>query len=423
MFQGVKKLRQLNWQQLPIDASKIDLVLLTHGHLDHTGFLPLLVKMGFIGQICGTAPTLDIAEIILRDSAKIQEEDALRANKESFTKHDPAEPLYNTDDVERTIPMFEAQKEGEWIAIDNNIRIRFQYNGHILGATFIEIETNGKRMVFSGDVGRIHDPLLKAPKKPDRADLLLIESTYGDRFHSDEDLEVKLQRIIQQTTEKGGALIIPSFAVERAQLLMYLIWQLSHQKKIPPSLPVILDSPMGANVLELFHKHRAWHRLSKDQCTEMCQRVRIVKSFKETWDIIDDPQPKIVIAGSGMVTGGRVLTYLQQYIERPETTVMLAGYQAEGTRGRQLLDGAEEIKFYGKYYPVHARIEYLQGLSGHADQRELLNWVADITEAPSEVHIVHGEAQASDALRVKLRDQLGWKAKIPNLYEIKEIIF
>ena len=278
-------------------------------------------------------------------------------------------------------------------------------------------------MVFSGDVGRIHDPLLKAPKKPDRADLLLIESTYGDRFHSDEDLEVKLQRIIQQTTEKGGALIIPSFAVERAQLLMYLIWQLSHQKKIPPSLPVILDSPMGANVLELFHKHRAWHRLSKDQCTEMCQRVRIVKSFKETWDIIDDPQPKIVIAGSGMVTGGRVLTYLQQYIERPETTVMLAGYQAEGTRGRQLLDGAEEIKFYGKYYPVHARIEYLQGLSGHADQRELLNWVADITEAPSEVHIVHGEAQASDALRVKLRDQLGWKAKIPNLYEIKEIIF
>ena len=264
---------------------------------------------------------------------------------------------------------------------------------------------------------------MKAPKKPDRADLLLIESTYGDRFHSDEDLEVKLQRIIQQTTEKGGALIIPSFAVERAQLLMYLIWQLSHQKKIPPSLPVILDSPMGANVLELFHKHRAWHRLSKDQCTEMCQRVRIVKSFKETWDIIDDPQPKIVIAGSGMVTGGRVLTYLQQYIERPETTVMLAGYQAEGTRGRQLLDGAEEIKFYGKYYPVHARIEYLQGLSGHADQRELLNWVADITEAPSEVHIVHGEAQASDALRVKLRDQLGWKAKIPNLYEIKEIIF
>ena len=423
MFQGVKKLRQLNWQQLPVDVSKIDLVLLTHGHLDHTGFLPLLVKMGFIGQICGTAPTLDIAEIILRDSAKIQEEDALRANKESFTKHDPAEPLYNTDDVERTIPMFEAQKEGEWIAIDNNIRIRFQYNGHILGATFIEIETNGKRMVFSGDVGRIHDPLLKAPKKPDRADLLLIESTYGDRFHSDEDLEVKLQRIIQQTTEKGGALIIPSFAVERAQLLMYLIWQLSHQKKIPPSLPVILDSPMGANVLELFHKHRAWHRLSKDQCTEMCQRVRIVKSFKETWDIIDDPQPKIVIAGSGMVTGGRVLTYLQQYIERPETTVMLAGYQAEGTRGRQLLDGAEEIKFYGKYYPVHARIEYLQGLSGHADQRELLNWVADITEAPSEVHIVHGEAQASDALRVKLRDQLGWKAKIPNLYEIKEIIF
>lgn len=421
MFQGVKKLRQLNWQQLPVDMSGIDLVLLTHGHMDHTGFLPRLVNMGFNGPIWGTAPTLDIAEIILRDSAKIQEEDAHRANKEGFTKHDPAVPLYSIDDVEHTLPLFEPQPEGEWIAIDQNISIRFQYNGHILGATFVEIEAYGKRLVFSGDVGRIHDPLLKAPKKPKKADVLLIESTYGDRFHPVEDVKIKLQLTVQQTMEKGGTLIIPSFAVERTQLLMYLLWQLDRQNKISSSIPVIMDSPMGANVLELFHKHARWHTLSQPECTEMCRRIRLVRSFEETWDIIDDPRPKIVIAGSGMVTGGRVLTYLQQYIVRPETTVMLAGYQAEGTRGRQLLDGAGEIKFYGKYYPVRARIEYLQGLSGHADQRELLDWAANISEAPEKVYIIHGEPQASDTLRVKLKDVFGWSAEVPNLYDIKEL--
>jgi metallo-beta-lactamase family protein len=420
MFQGVKKLRQLNWQQLPVDVSRIDFVLLTHGHMDHTGFLPRLVKMGYNGPIRGTAPTLDIAEIILRDSAKIQEEDARRANEKGFTKHDPAVPLYNTDEVERTLPLFEDQQEGKWITVDNNISVRFQYNGHILGATFIEIEAYGKRFVFSGDVGRILDPLLKAPQKPQKADVLLIESTYGDRFHPVEDVEVKLQRIVQQTAEKGGTLIIPSFAVERTQLLMYLLWQLDRQNKIPSSLPVIMDSPMGANVLKLFHKHDQWHTLGPQECTEMCRRIRLVQSFKETWDIIDDPQPKIVIAGSGMVSGGRVLTYLQQYIGRPETTVILAGFQAEGTRGRQLLDGAHEIKFYGKYHPVRARIEYLQGLSGHADQRELLDWVGDITEAPEKVYIVHGEPQASDTLRVKLKDVYGWQVRIPDLYEIRK---
>ena len=420
MFQGVKKLRQLNWQQLPFDVSRIDFVLLTHGHMDHTGFLPRLVKMGYNGPIWGTAPTLDIAEIILRDSAKIQEEDARRANEKGFTKHDPAVPLYNTDEVERTLPLFEDQQEGKWITVDNDISVRFQYNGHILGATFIEIEAYGKRFVFSGDVGRILDPLLKAPQKPQKADVLLIESTYGDRFHPVEDVEVKLQRIVQQTAEKDGTLIIPSFAVERTQLLMYLLWQLDRSNKLPSSLPVIMDSPMGASVLELFHKHAQWHTLSPQECTEMCRRIRLVQSFKETWDIIDDPQPKIIIAGSGMVTGGRVLTYLQQYIGRPETTVILAGFQAEGTRGRQLLDGAHEIKFYGKYHPVRARIEYLQGLSGHADQRELLDWVGDITEAPEKVYIVHGEPQASDTLRVKLKDVYGWQVRIPDLYEIRK---
>jgi len=419
MFQGIKKLRELNWQYLPVEAKNIDLVVLTHGHMDHTGFLPRLVDMGYRGPIWGTAPTLDIAEIILRDSAKIQEEDAKRANKEGFTKHKPAQPLYNTQHVEQTLPLFEDQLAGTWIEISRNIRVRFRPNGHILGATFIELEAYGKRLVFSGDIGRDEDPLLAAPAKPGKADYLILESTYGDRRHPQEE-EQKLERIITDTVERQGTLIIPSFAVERAQLLMYLLWQLRKHGKIP-EVPIILDSPMGAGVLKLFHRHPEWHKLSEEECEAMCRAVRVVQDFSETWEIIDDPQPKIVIAGSGMVTGGRVLIYLKQYVERPETTVMLAGYQAEGTRGRQMLDGCPEIKFYGKYYKVNARIEYLENLSAHADQPELLEWVSDLEQHPEQVFLVHGEPQALDMMRLKLKDTYGWEAKIPELFEIAEI--
>lgn len=419
MFQGIKKLRELNWKYLPIEAKNIDLVLISHGHMDHTGFLPRLVDMGYRGPIWGTEPTLDIAEIILRDSAKIQEEDAKRANKEGFTKHKPAKPLYNTQDVEQTLPFFEDKPAWQWIEMGRDIRLRFQPNGHILGSTFIELEVHSRRLVFSGDVGRQEDPLLEAPGKPEKADYLILESTYGDRRHPQEE-EQKLERIINETVERQGTLIIPSFAVERAQLLMYLLWQLRKNGTIP-GVPIILDSPMGASVLKLFQRHPEWHKLSEDECAAMCSVVRVVQDYSETWDIIDDPQPKIVIAGSGMVTGGRVLTYLQQYVERPETTVMLAGYQAEGTRGRQMLDGCPEIKFYGKYYKVNARIEYLESLSAHADQPELLAWVEDIDQKPGQVFLVHGEPQALDMMRLKLKDTYGWDARIPELFEIAEI--
>lgn len=420
MFQGIKKLRELNWQQLPVNASEIDHVLLTHGHLDHCGFLPRLVKLGFKGSIFGTAPTLDIAEIILRDSAKIQEEDAERANKDGYTRHDPAEPLYNTQDAEKAISRFRDQKLQEWIEIDDHIRFRYRYNGHIIGATFIEMDLYGKQFVFSGDIGRPNDSLLSDPQKPDKADVLFMESTYGDRKHISEDTLAKLKNTIDKTTGNGGTLIIPSFAVERAQLLMYQIWQLHIRGQIPHSLPVILDSPMGARALSTFIKHPDWHKLSEQDYRDMTDRVRIVESYKETWEIIDDSRPKIIIAGSGMVTGGRVLTYLQQYIDRAETTVLLAGYQAEGTRGRQLLDGAEEIKFYGKYYQVKARVDILEGLSAHADQTELLDWASEIKEKPDHVFLVHGEPQSLDMMRVKLKDTYQWDAYIPELYEIFE---
>ena len=331
LFQGLKELRLKNWDYLPVNVAEIDTVLLTHGHMDHTGYLPRLVKMGFKGSILATQPTLAIAKIILLDSAKIQEEYAEQANKEGFTKHTPAEPLYTIQDAERAIDHFNSNPEGEWITLYSEIKVRFQYNGHIIGATFIELDVHGKRFVFSGDIGRKEDLLMRSPKKPERADVLFIESTYGDRIHPKDDLEEKLKAIVNETVEKGGTLIIPSFAVERTQTLMYLLWQLKEKKAIP-EIPMIMDSPMGNNVLEVFHNYREWHKLPIEDCNKMCNIFQVVQSYKETWEVIDNKKPKIVIAGSGMMSGGRVLTYLQQYIGKPETTVLLAGFQAEGTR-------------------------------------------------------------------------------------------
>jgi metallo-beta-lactamase family protein len=376
-----------------------------------------LVKSGFKGKIYGTAPTLDIAEIILRDSAKIQEEEAAQANEKGYSKHSPAKPLYDLKDVDRTLLRFEEVPLDQWLPLFDGIKVRYQYNGHILGATFIEIDAAGKRLVFSGDIGREEDYLLFPPKKPEQADLLFIESTYGDRLHPGGNIEEELLQIIQQTHQDGGTLIIPSFAVERTQTLMYLLWQL-REKGLMPNMPVYMDSPMGANVLHVFHRSAAWHKLPKEDCDKMCDYIQTVSSFRETWEVIDNKSPKIVIAGSGMVTGGRVLTYLTKYLEKPQTRVLLAGYQAEGTRGRQLQEGAHEVKIYGKYYPVKAKIILLQGLSAHADQRELLNWLSEIKNTPEKVFIVHGEAHPADVLRVKIKDEFGWKVTVPELYGI-----
>lgn len=420
MFQGLKELREMNWSPLPIDVTKIDVVLLTHGHLDHTGYLPRLVKAGFKGNIIGTAPTLSITSIILRDSAKIHEEEAKRANSEGYSKHKPAMPFYTMEEAEKAIDQFDPKEKDIWISLSEHIKFRFRYNGHIIGATFIELEIFGKRFVFSGDIGRAEDLLLSPPERPKWVDYLFLESTYGNKLHPKEDVEELLVTLIKRTIENRGNLVIPSFAVERLQSLMYLLWKLYKKNRIP-NIPLFIDSPMGNNVLSVFENHPDWHKVPMEECRAMCAHFNIITSYKDTWKTIDDPRPKVVIAGSGMVTGGRVLTYLKQLIDIPSTTVLMVGYQAEGTRGRQLLEGAHEIKLFGKYLPVKAKIEHLESLSAHADQFELLDWLSEIKNFPEKVFLIHGEPLASDVLRVKIKDSYGWKVHIPRLYETLEI--
>ena len=261
---------------------------------------------------------------------------------------------------------------------------------------------------------------MRSPKKPEKADVLFIESTYGDRIHPKDDLEEKLKAIVSETVEKGGTLIIPSFAVERTQTLMYLLWQLREKKAIP-NIPMIMDSPMGNNVLEVFHNYRNWHKLPIEDCIKMCDAFQIVESYKETWEVIDNRKPKIVVAGSGMISGGRVLTYLQQYIGKPETTVLLAGFQAEGTRGRKLLNGEAAIKIYGKHYEVKAEIINLQVLSAHADQAELLDWMSEIAITPEKVFIIHGEEISAQVFSEKITETYDWNCEIPELYSVVEL--
>jgi metallo-beta-lactamase family protein len=417
LFQGLKELRLLNWEPLPTDVSKIDIVLLTHGHLDHVGYLPRLVKAGFKGEIIASEPTLRIAEIILRDSAKIQEEDAARANKYAYTKHKPALPLYSITDVETTLTLFKNQDLNEWVSIDEKISYRFRYNGHIIGATFIELKISDKTLVFSGDIGREKDPLLFPTEKPDKADLLFIESTYGDRLHSEEDPLSTLLKNIEYSLNKKSTVIIPSFSVERSQVLMYLFWQLRKLGKIPEETPIYIDSPMANRVLNIFLNYTDWHKLSKDDCAKMAKHIKCIESVEETYTLAKNKKSKIIIAGSGMATGGRVLTYFEKYLSDKSATIMLVGFQAEGTRGRALLDGVESIKFHGKYHRVKANITSIDSLSAHADQFGLVNWLEKIETKPEKIFIVHGEANAAKSLQSMIKKVYDFDSHIPKLNE------
>lgn len=412
LFQGIKPLRELNWEPLPILPSSIDFVLLTHGHLDHCGWLPRFVNQGFSGKIYCTSPTASISKLILLDSAKIQEEEAEKANKGNYTKHNLAEPLYDVAQAEKVFPLFRIIKENQAIPLDAEIEATFTNAGHIIGACSIELKLENKTLVFSGDIGRDNDVLMYAPVKPKKADYVFLESTYGNRIHPQEDTKLLLETFINNAYHNNGTILIPSFAVERVQTLMYLLWQLKKENKLP-NIPLIIDTPMGINVLEVFQNNTSWHKLNPHECEEMCKIFTLISNYKDTIDTIYNPKPKVVIAASGMMTGGRILSYMEEYIGKPETSVVIVGYQAEGTRGRKLLEGANEIKIYGKYYPVKAKILEIEGLSAHGDQNDLLNWLTELNPKPKKVFLVHGENQPADELRIKVREKLGMECSIP----------
>ncbi len=411
LFQGIKLLRELNWEPLPVLASSIDVVLLTHGHLDHCGWLPRLVNQGFKGKIYCTSPTLAVAKLIITDSAKIQEEEAEKANEKHYSKHEPAEPLYTVEQAEKVFSQFRAVKPYASVVIEEDVTAIFTPVGHIIGACSITLKIKGKTLVFSGDVGRDNDLLLYPPVKPKHADYVFLESTYGNRLHPNTDPKSLLEKYVNTTFQQNGTVIIPSFAVERAQGVMFLLWQLKKENKIP-DIPYIVDSPMGASAFDVFFSNTDWHKLSIADCQAMSKMFTIHSDYQETLDAIYNKGPKVVVAASGMVTGGRVLSYLEYYIGIPETLVAMVGYQAEGTRGKKLLEGARSIKIYGNYYTVRAQIVEIQGMSAHADQHDLLNWISELENKPKNVFLVHGENEPADELRLKIKENYGFPCVI-----------
>lgn len=406
LFQGIKTLREKNWEDIPVNPAEVDALILTHAHLDHCGYIPLFVKRGFRGKIYMTPPTADLAELILYDSAKIQVEDAERANRMGFSKHKPALPLYDEKDVDKAIPLFQTVEHSVEHRLSPNVSFLFRKNGHILGAASAVLNCHGKTIVFSGDIGRYESRFLLPPSPIPEADIVIMESTYGDRLHGDSDPLDELADVINRVIQRHGSLIIPSFAVGRAQEIMHLVNTLKSEQRIPPALPVFLDSPMAADATQILCRHTQWHKLKHDECMSVCNDVVINRDFRQTKKIISTPGPKIVISASGMLTGGRVLEYLKHLAPDPKNAILLIGYQAEGTRGRRLKNGERELKIHGQFVPVKASIEDISGLSGHADQAELLQWLGQMGQSVQKVILVHGEGPAQDTFRKKIEQDL-----------------
>jgi metallo-beta-lactamase family protein len=412
LFQGLKYLREKNWQPFPVNPASINAMILTHAHLDHCGAIPLLVREGYKGKIYMSRPTRDLTELILRDSAKLQEEDAWKANKHGYSRHNPAKPLYNTADVEAALPHFVPVGTDETCTLNEHTWFRLYSAGHIQGACSVEVNCYGRSILFSGDIGRYHSELLHPPSHPASADFVVMESTYGDRLHEKGDIGDKLALVINDTIARGGNLLVPCFAVGRAQEVIHLLYTLKSRRAIPPMIPVYLDSPMAASADKSLLRYPEWLTIGGKECSQMFSAITINQDHEGTNRIIGQKGSKIILAASGMLTGGRVLEYLKHYVGDPRNTILIIGFQAGGTRGRALLNGAHELKIHGQYYQVKARVNEIGGLSAHADQAELIRWLKEFTGKPKHVYLVHGEPQAMDTLRVKVRDVLEMDATI-----------
>jgi metallo-beta-lactamase family protein len=420
VFQGFKQLRLRNWEPLPVPAAGIAAVVLTHAHIDHSGYVPLLARQGFRGKVYCSEATYDLCRILLPDSGHLQEEEADYANRHGFSKHKPALPLYTRQDAERCLKLFAPQPFAAMWEPLPGLRARLDPSGHMLGSAFVSIGDGRRSILFSGDIGRPDDLVLRAPAQVPGADVIVVESTYGDRRHAGGDALGPLAEVVNRTVARGGVILIPAFAVGRAQSLMYGLHLLKERGAIP-TLPVYLDSPMAIDATRIYHTHRAEHRLTPPQCEAMCRAATLVNTPANSKALSARRGPMIIISASGMATGGRVVHHLKAFAPERRNTVLFAGYQAGGTRGAAMLNGAAAVRIHGTNVPVRAEVASLPNLSAHADADEILAWMRGFERPPSQVYVTHGEPAAADAMRGRVERDLGWPARVPDYLQTVEL--
>lgn len=422
LFQGFKQLRLRNWKPLPFSPQNIDAVILTHAHIDHSGYLPLLVKNGFTGPIYCSQATQALCQVLLLDSAKLQEEEAQYLNKHTFSKHKPALPLYTREDAQNALQQFHPVDFYKPSKLGSAINFHLLPAGHILGAAMVYIDDGKTSVLFSGDLGRQKDLIMNPPAIVKNADYLIVESTYGNRSHDPSDPLIKLGNIINRTIERGGKVIVPTFAVGRAQLLLYCIHLLKKNGVIPKQLPVYLNSPMAVEATAIFDEHPGEYKLTPEQSEAMCKTAHVIFDVEESKLLNTKKGPLIILAGSGMATGGRIVHHLKTFAPDPKNTILFSGFQAGGTRGAAMLDGAKEIKIHGEYVPVNAEIAIIDNLSAHADANEIIAWLKHFDAPPKQTFITHGEPIAADALRLKIKETLDWQVYVPDYLESVDLV-
>ncbi len=420
LFQGHKEIRELNWRNLTISPRKIEAVILTHAHIDHSGYIPLLVKNGFKGKIFCSEATFDLCKILLPDSGFLQEEDAERANRYGYSKHKPALPLYTEKEAQEALQFFHPIDFGQAQYFDENFYFTLSRAGHILGASFVSVFADKKSIIFSGDLGRKTDPIVKEPAQLQHTDYLILESTYGDRLHEKSDPLEALKEIIIRTAGRGGVLVIPAFAVGRAQNIMLYLHQLKQQNSIP-DIPVFLDSPMAIDASEILLKYPNEHKLGKKLCDKVCKIATYTRTIDQSKALNQTRVPIIIISASGMAEGGRVLHHLKNYISDHKNTILFTGFQASGTRGEKILRGDKIIKIHGQDYEINAEIINLSSASAHADYEEILEWLGNFKKAPKKTFLIHGNPRSTTSLKEKIEERFGWKVVIPKYLQQKEL--
>lgn len=407
LFQGLKSLRLRNWDGFPIDASEIDAVILTHAHIDHSGYIPLLIKKGFRGKIYSTAATKAVCKILLPDCGYLLEEEAAYLNRTGRTKHKPALPLFTMKDGEKSLECFEDVEFNKIMKIGPDLGFEFRYAGHILGAASVILNTNRRKIAFTGDVGRLEDSIFYPPEPLPSVDYLVTESTYGNRLHKKNHPMEDLEKIVNETYKRKGVIVIPAFAVGRAQSIMFYLSILRKQNRIP-AMPMFLNSPMATSFSSVFHQYQELHKLSDKDCGCIDDVMTFIRSPEESKALNERKGPMLIISASGMLTGGRVLHHLKAFAPFPENTILLTGFQSAGTRGDALQRGAEEIKIHGAYVPVKAQVKVLDNMSAHADYSEMIKWFGQSKLNPRKVFITHGEPSAADEFRCRLEEIFNW---------------